>query len=322
MSLLPSESVDARPGPSRFTRMTAAWRPCLLLLVVACSGERAPGKDTALVEGSPPADPSRPPRVSTWNRAAGELFAVRGANAGQAFIINPAYGDAEALDTLTASEWNVEGSRLSLLDGSQVLGSGRITGLRYDSTCAGWPTATLNTESAAATTIWRVAFPEGVVEGLAFDSLPVLTSADSASRARAGALAASRLPDDTSAVFRGRPFTVRQAHQFAIASDTVVTMYEVVRLVAQEANPLQEQLLILTEEGPGREPAGVYHAREVAEEEKMGSIELLGVLRVQSTGRIAILVRRERESGFVLEWVERSARGTWTVRWRSATDSC
>jgi hypothetical protein len=130
------------------------------------------------------------------------------------------------------------------------------------------------------------------------------------------------LPDDTSAAFRGRPFTVRQAHQFAVTPDTILTMYEVVRLVAQEANPLQEQLLILTEGGPGREPAGVFHAREVGGEERMGSIELLGVLRVRSSGRLALLVRRERESGFVLEWIERSPRGVWTVRWRSATDSC
>jgi hypothetical protein len=301
--------------------MTASWRPFAFLLIVACSGERAPGKDTVTVEELPPDDTARTPRGSTWNRSAGELFAVRGANDGQAFIVNPSYGDEQALDTLTASEWNVEGRRLSLFDGAQLLGLGRVSGLRYDSTCAGWPTATLNVDSTT-TTIWRVAFPEGAVEGFAFDSLPVLPSADSAARARAGALAASRLPDDTIAAFRGRPFTVRQAHQFAIAPDSVMTMYEVVRLVAQEANPLQEQLLILTEHGPGREPSGVFHAREVAEEEKMGSIELLGVLRVKSTGRIALLVRRERESGFVLEWIERSPRGNWTVRWRSATDSC
>ena len=302
--------------------MPVSWRSYALLLLVACSGERAPGNDTAVVEESTPDDSSRPPRVSTWNRTAGALFAVRGANDGQAFIINPAYWDAQALDTLTAAEWNVEGSMLSLLDGSQILGNGRVTGLQYDSTCAGWPTATLNVASAPATAIWRVAFPEGVVEGFAFDSLPVLSSSDSAARARAGALAASRLPDDTTAAFRGRPFTVRQSHRFAIAPDTVLTMYEVVRLVAQEANPLQEQLLILTDEGLGREPAGVFHAREVGEEEKMGSIELLGVLRVKSTGRLALLIRRERESGFILEWIERSSRGRWTVRWRSPTDSC
>jgi hypothetical protein len=54
----------------------------------------------------------------------------------------------------------------------------------------------------------------------------------------------------------------------------------------------------------------------------MGSIELLGILRVRSSGRLALLIRREREAGFVLEWIERSANGTWVVRWRSATDSC
>ena len=299
--------------------MTSAWRSCLLVLIVACTSERAPGKDTALVEGSPPADSVRPPRPSTWNRAAGEFFAVR-SNGGPAIIVNPAYGDAQLLDTLTATVWNVEGQSLSMIDGAFTVGIGRVSGLRYDSTCVGWPTATLSAEPAAST--WRVAFPEGVVDGVPLDSLPILTSADSATRARAGALAASRLPDDTIAAFRGRPFVVRQANQFSISPDTVVTMFEVVRLVAQEANPLQEQLLILTAEGRGREPVNVFHTREVGEEEKMGSVELLAVLRVRSTGRFALLVRRDHESGFTLEWIERQPRGTWVVRWRSAIDSC
>ena len=234
--------------------------------------------------------------------------------------MNPAYGDAQALDTLTAESWNVEGLPLSMIDGAFVVGTGRISGIHYDSTCAGWPTASMNAEPAAST--WRVAFPEGMVDGLPLDSLPILTSADSAARARAGALAASRLPDDTSAAFRGRPFTVRQANQFLIGVDKLITMFEVVRLVAQEANPQQEQLLILTVEERGREPVIVFHAREVGEEEKMGSIELLAVLRIRSTLRPALLVRRDRESGFTLEWIEQTAQGTWVVRWRSATDGC
>ena len=299
--------------------MTFAWRSCLLVLIIACTSERAPGNDTAVVEGSPPADSARPTRPSTWNRAAGELFAVR-SNGGPAIIVNPAYGDAQALDTLNATVWNVEGRILSMIDGAFAVGTGRVSGLRYDSTCAGWPTATLSAEAAAGT--WRVAFPEGLVDGIPLDSLPILTAADSATRARAGALAASRLPDDTIAAFRGRPFVVRQANQFSISPDTLVTMFEVVRLVAQEANPLQEQLLIVTEEGRGREPANVFHSREVGEEEKTGSVELLAVLRVRSSGRFALLVRREHESGFTLEWIERQVRGTWVVRWRSALDSC
>jgi len=300
--------------------MNTAARPWLLLLLaVSCSGERAPANDTATAEGLPPVDPSRPARVSTWNNAAGTMFAVHSGNGAQAWLINPAYSDGQVLDTLTASVWSAEGATLTLLDGAFALGAGRVSGFRYDSTCAGWPTATISTELAAST--WRVAFPEGLVDGLPLDSLPILTASDSAARTRAGALAGSRLPDDTITAFRGRPFIVRQANQFSISGDRVVTMFEVVRLVAQEANPLQEQLLILTEEGPGREPTNVFHEREVAEEEKMGSIELVAVLRVRSSGRHALLVRRERESGFNLEWIERTPRG-WVVTWRSANDGC
>lgn len=297
--------------------------PTLLLLVVlsSCRGERAPGNDTALPEGSPPESTAATPPVSTWNRAAGSLFAVRAANGAGAWLINPLYGDAQALDTLTSANWNVEGATLTMIDGATVVGSGRITALKYDSLCAGWPTASLTADVVASTT-WRLAFPDGTVDGIAFDSLPVLAAPDSATRARDGAMAASRLPDDTAASFRGRPFNVRQASRFLLGTDTVVTLYEVVRLVAQEANPLQEQTLIVTEESPGREAVATFHRREIGGEETMGSIELLGVLRVRSSGRLALLIRRERESGFVLEWIERSARGNWSVRWRSATDSC
>lgn len=301
--------------------MTAPVRRWLfLMLAFACTGDRATRNDTAVMDDTVPDDPLQSSRASTWNRAAGDVFAVRSSNGVQAWVVNPSYGASQALDTLTSSVWNAEGTTLAMLDGALVVGMGRITEFRYDSTCAGWPTATLVTDVAAALP-WRVAFREGTVDGIAFDSLPILTATDSAGRARAGALAASRLPDDTIAAFRGRPFTVRQASRFVLG-DTTVTLFEVVRLVAQEANPLQEQLLILTEEGTGREATNTFHEREVGVEESTGSIELVGVLRVRRTGRVALLVRRDRESGFVLEWIERTARGTWVLRWRSAPDSC
>ena len=302
--------------------MNRALRVWLALLTaVSCAGERAPGGDTAAPGGLLPEGAPRSGRPSTWNRAAGALFAVRSGTGTTAWLVNPAYGDVQVLDTLTAESWNVEGTELTMYDGAEAIGSGRVSGLRYDSTCAGWPTASIVTESGTATA-WRVAFPEGSIQGATFDSLPALSPRDSAARARAGALAASRLPDDTVAAFRGRPFIVRQASRFPIGGDTAGTMFEVVRLVPQEANPLQEQILVLTEEGSSRPPAIAFHQREIGAEEAMGSIELLGVLRVRSSGRLALLVRREREAGFVLEWIERSPNGTWVVRWRSATDSC
>lgn len=302
--------------------MARALRPLLILsIAVACGGDRAPRNDTVVVDDSLPDDPANPPRVSTWNRAAGALFAVRSGTGPEAWIVNPEFAETQALDTLTETLWNVEGDELALFDGGQMVGTGRVFGFHYDSICAGWPTATLLTDSATSAS-WRVAFPPGTVEGLPFDSLPALAPADSAARARSGALAASRAPNDTIAAFHGRPFTIRQASRFPVGGDTMFTMYEVVRLVAQEANPLQEQLLIITQHAPATEPVNVFFEREVGAEESMGSIELLGVFRVRAGGRVAILVRRDREAGFMLEWIERTARGAWRVRWRSATDGC
>jgi hypothetical protein len=302
--------------------MKRVLRSCrLAALVLACSGERTPRNDTTLLEEPPPDSESVTAPVSTWNRAAGTMFAVRSHDGPVAWLVNPAYGDAQALDTLTSASWNVEGAALSTMEGATILGTARVTGLKYDSTCAGWPTASLTLDAVAPAT-WRVAFPEGTVDGLTFDSLPALASTDSAARTREGALAASRVPDDTAAAFRGRPFIVRQASRFSLRADTAVTVFEIVRQVAQEANPLQEQILIISEGGPSGDARVAFHRREIGVEESMGSIELLGVLRVRSSGRVALLLRRERESGFIFEWLERSPRGTWTVRWRSATDHC
>jgi hypothetical protein len=289
----------------------------VLLAAVGCSGEREPGNDTASLDESPPDSVVRAGRPSTWDRNAGTVFAVR-ASSGTAWIVNPDFGSAQALDTLVT--WSVEGMPLSLIDGANVVGSGRITGLHFDSTCAGWPTAALVQDTADRP--WRVAFPEGRVIGIAFDSLPTLSSSDSAARVRDGALAASRLPDDTAAAFRGRPFNVRQANRFLLGPDTIVTIYEVVRLVAQEANPLHEQLLIIAEQDTDPSTATYFHERASGPEESTPSIEILAVLRLQATGRPAVLIRRERENGFILEWIERSPSRGWRVRWRSATDAC
>lgn len=300
--------------------MLRALRPwSVLFAVVACTGDRAPANDTAAPMPSPPVDAApRPPRPSTWNRAAGALFAIHPPGDAGAWLVNPAWSDTQALDSLPAADWTAEGVSLTLMDGARNVGTSRVAGVRYDSACVGWPVATL-TETAPS---WRVAFPEGAVIGMDFDSLPVVHGADSATRVRTGALAASRAPGDTATAFRGRPFVVRQASVFMLGDGTRATLFEVVRLVPQEANPLQEQLLLITEERAGQPMEVAFAEREIGIEDAMGSIELLAVLQVASTGRPAILIRRERESGFLLEWIERTAGGAWTVRWRSATDAC
>jgi hypothetical protein len=162
-----------------------------------------------------------------------------------------------------------------------------------------------------------VAFPEGRVEVIPFDSLPALTAADSAARVTAVARGASLAPADTAVAFHGRPFIVRQAHRFTIDS-VQATLAEVVRMVPQEANPLQEQLVLLMRTGAS-EP--VFSQREVGLEEALTSMELLAVVRLRQSGTVALLLRREQEGGYRLQWIELAPSG-WRLRWQSALDGC
>ena len=113
--------------------MKRALRPfsntLLLATLIACSGDRAPGKDTASPEVPPPEGPAPTPPASTWNRAAGSLFAVRVANGANAWLINPQYGAGQALDTRTSGYWNVEGASLTRIVGATGTGCGRVSGV-------------------------------------------------------------------------------------------------------------------------------------------------------------------------------------------------
>lgn len=316
--VLPDELTGAPANPDYCVMRLRRGRWLAPLLALACANDRTPRNDTVPSADSPPAGGAASTPASTWDARAGPLFAFR--SNGTAWLVNPAWGQAQALDTLTPSSWDPAGQRLTFLDGAAEVGEETVAAARFDSTCAGWPAGTL---AGPAPAEWRVAFPTGRVNGIAFDSLPDLSPADSAARAREGALAASRLPGDTATAFRGRPFIVRQATRFAVAADMTATLFEVVRLVAQEANPLEEKTIIITESAPAAgEPRIAWHERVVALEEAMPSLELLAVLRLQATGTIALLVRREREAGFVVEWIERLRSGAWRIRWRSALDGC
>jgi hypothetical protein len=93
--------------------------------------------------------------------------------------------------------------------------------------------------------------------------------------------------------------------------------------VPQEANPLQEQLVMILEQGPGETAQGVALAqRSAGLEESIASVDLLAVVRVRASGMLVVLLRRERENGFLLQWVERVSPGRWRVTWQSALDSC
>lgn len=299
----------------------------MLIGFTRCSDdESARGNDTVTVGGPPPGPATPSPAPITWDTTAGILFAVSGGAPGQAHLIDATYSQRDRLDTLRMPGTRVDGLELQLFAGGDTVGTARVTALGdvTATQCVSWPVAELAPVSpGAALRDWRVGFSRGRVAALAFDSLPALSSRDSASRTVAIARAASRIGGDTAVAFRGRPYVVRQANGVRL-DGTLVILAEVVRTVQQEANPLQEQLVLVLERSAGTDSAFVerYHERSIGLEEHAGSIELLAAFRVQRTGVPALLLRRDSEDGISFVLLERRESGEWYARWTSAVADC
>jgi hypothetical protein len=223
----------------------------------------------------------------------------------------------------------VEGVPFVLLLGSARIAEARLLASSPSPApgCTGWPVmrVQVGAEEGATAGRWNLGVVPGRVDGIAFDSLPMMASGDSLSLAIAIARAASSLAEDTSSVFQGRPYVVRQADLFGLADGPDGVLAEVVRTVNQEANPIQEQLVLVLE-GYWRSPDSTlrvqFEARSVGFEETIPAVELLAVVRTRASHATALLVRREDSDGWALELLERSSTGRWSLRWRSARSDC
>ncbi len=294
----------------------------LTVAAMACGGgEKPPRKDTTPSLPSPEVSVRLPsPSRWHWDAGVGDLFAVPGPNPGTARVVRPSWSEPQTLDSLTLDAWTTGSPSLDLLAGSIVVGAASFADVRVDSACVGWPVGTLVPPPQGA---WRIAFEGGRVSSLALDSLPAVPAADSAAIITRIARAASRLSGDTAAAFRGRPFIVRQAIRFSLPGGPSATVAEVVRMVSQEANPLQEQIVLIIESREdGTDPVVGFHARSIGLEENLTSVEVVAALRVSASGKVGLVLRREGDAGFFLQWLERRGPGDWVLTWQSALDGC
>lgn len=292
------------------------------------SDEPARGKDTAAARDTLPAAPDRLDVAPvTWDTAAGFFFAIAGETSTRARLVNTRYAESDQLDTLRLAGPAIDTLQLELFAGGDAVGQARVAAISdvAGAQCAAWPVVELAATTAGAPARdWRVAFPRGRVTVLPFDSLPQLSSADSSRLTVAIALAASRVADDTATAFRGRPYVVRQANRIGIAD---VVFVEVARTVQQEANPLQEQLVMVLERSDeARDPRDPYvtrfHRRAITLEEHVAAVELMAAFRVNRTGTLGLLVRRESEEGTTFVLLQPAGDGTWYERWRSPLATC
>ncbi len=265
--------------------------------------------------------------AAVWDTIGGPFFAIAGDNPAMAYLVNPVYSSPAHLDTLHFEPGEIIDAELDLLLRGDSVRGARIVAVHADTMagCATWPIAELRrSDTQPLVHPWSIAFPHGRATALPFDSLPALSGADSLDLTIALARAASIADVDTASVFRGRSYIVRQANQFRMADGETGVLAEVARVVNQEANPLQEQLVLVLESRPDDPKHALtvsYAERSVGYEEKLESLELLGVVRFHN-GVMALLLRREIGDGFRLELLEREAPLHWLRRWRSAYAGC
>ena len=166
-------------------------------------------------------------------------------------------------------------------------------------------------------------FVDARVAPVALDSVDVLTARDSAALVAEASRLASTIATPASQSFQGLRFTAHDVRRFAAAPDVDAFVAHLIRHVNQEANPQEEQTLLIAERSKRGAPYRVvYSERSVGREEAVVTPEVLAAVRFGAAGPATLVVARESEAGVVYAFIERAATGTWHVRWRSAPSQC
>lgn len=313
-------------------RAHAALAAASLALAAACERAAPPPRADSVAPPPPPVRvdsvPTPPvPGEITWDaEGAGPALFVPGdtARPRDAVAVLPDSTVLGADSTLAAAAATLDGVALDLFAPGGRVGGARVAASAGDALadeCAPGPAVRLT--GGAAATGWKVAFAAGRATAVATDSVEGLAGADSAARTADAARLASLVPRTNSGEFAGLPFSVRQVRRFT-AGGTETLVAEVVRKVAQEANPREQHVLVV-----GERPAGgrakyelAYHETSVGDESNVETRDLLAVVLLGADRRPTVVVNRESAEGIAYSLVERRRALSWRVRWTSGTAGC
>ncbi|HUQ20046.1 MAG TPA: hypothetical protein VM099_10575 [Gemmatimonadaceae bacterium] len=216
------------------------------------------------------------------------------------------------LDTLSVDLFNQQG-----LVGQATL---HVSSQRVDpSGCLNWPVASFVSSAPRA---WRVGLEAGQASGLKLNSLGTMHGNDSSRFVNDALEAANSLNSAGDSVFRGLPFSVKRGSR--IDGSVVPTIVaEVVRKINEEANPREEHTLLVAEQPTsGSGYRAVFTTRSSGAEESLETTDVLAAVQLKSTKQAVIVISIDYEDGGKVGTLERSADGTWKLRWKSAYAGC
>jgi hypothetical protein len=136
---------------------------------------------------------------------------------------------------------------------------------------------------------------------------------------------AGRLPDDTAGAFRGLPFYVRTIRRFQPVPGVQALVADLSRRINQEADPREEQLLLVAERDSGKTD-GPWHVgfslRASGHEGTVETHDVLAALAVGAARRPTLVLGRYVGDGVAYALLERNGAGRWELRWVSAASGC
>jgi hypothetical protein len=295
----------------------------LVLLAAACERRPAASRaDSALPAASVAGDLAARRRVASgWNTAAGPALLVQGPARDEAIALYPTADDSDAVAQLDSA--SMRQLPVTLIGRGGALLTGLLGAPSGDGTdeCERWPLRTLQPDSVTA---WGVGFVNARVSPIALDSVEVLSPRDSMALAAEASRLASTVTLPTDAAFQGLRFTAHDIRRFTAAPGVQGIVAHLVRRVNQEANPREEQTLLIAERDSGATTGHyqlAYAERDFGREEAVVTPEVLAGVQLAGAPPFFV-VARDNDAGISYRMIERAGARQWRARWSSGRISC
>jgi hypothetical protein len=257
-----------------------------------------------------------------WNMGAGPVLLVAGPSPDEALVFfGPAIDgvgaplDTGAVDQATATLFGRDTSRFTA---TLELPAGND-----NAECRVWPLRNLHATGGGGA--WSVGFVSENVTSIPLDSVDALPARDSMALVAEASRLASTVTTNTSPAFEGLRFSAHDIRRFEIAPGVQAIAAHLIRRVNQEANPQEEQTLLIAERDSAAPPGRyqlAYAERSFGHEEQVSSSELVAAVRLGPSGPPTLVVAREGENGLAYALLERTGPHQWRVRWTSELAKC
>jgi hypothetical protein len=272
---------------------------------------------------SVPTDSVSPaPRTSAWNPTAGPVLLVSGPSPDEAIVFLAPSGDDSTLAIDTGA---VDQGAVTLLgrDGARATATLELPAGNDNPACRVWPLRNVRTTGKAGT--WTVGFVSENVAAVPLDSVEGLSARDSMALVAEASRLASAVTANTGPAFQGLRFTAHDIRRFEAAPGVQAIAAQLSRRVNQEADPQEEQTLLVAERDSGVTSGPyqlAYADRAFGKEDEVRTSEVVAAVRIGANGPPSLVVAREGNDGLAYALLERSSNHQWKVRWTSALAKC